>query len=207
MNNNYKKLLYSTGMIAVLFYALHVIIGGYMWKEYSHLQQPISDLTASGAQNRTLMLNLTTIYGLLALIFSFAFTFFESRKHYKLVLWGGITFIVMHLVSISYGFFPQDLPGSEVTFAGTMHLVVTGLIVPFTISTPFLIGFGLIKEPKWKLFGIYSIISGILILIFGSLSGIFFANKLPYFGLIERLNIGTLQLWTFVFSLKLFTSK
>ena len=153
------------------------------------------------------MLSLTSIYGVLALIFAFAFTVFESRNHHKLVFWGGISFIMMHLVSISYGFFPQDLPGSETTFAGTMHLVVTGLIVPFTILSPFLTGFGLIKEPKWKSFGSYSIISGILILIFGSLCGVFFANKLPYFGLVERLNIGTLQLWTLVFSWKLFTSK
>lgn len=203
----YKKIFHSSGSIAVLFYMLHVVIGGVLWKDYNHLQQPISDLTATGAPNRTLLLNLTSIYGVLGVIFAFAFTFFESRKHHKLVLWGGISFIMLHLVSISYGFFPQDLPGSEVTFAGTMHLVVTGLIVPFTILTPFLIGFGFIKESKWKSFGIYSIISGFLILIFGSLCGVFFANKLPYFGLVERINIGVLQVWTLLLSLKLITSK
>ena len=204
---NYKKLLFSSGMIAVFLYLFHIVLGGILWKEYNHLQQPISDLTASGAPNRTNLLNLTSIYGVLALMFAFAFTLFESGKHHKLVFWGGISFILMHLVSISYGFFPQDLPGNEVTFTGTMHLVVTGLIVPFTILSPFLIGFGLSKEPKWKTFGIYSIISGFLILIFGSLCGIFFANKLPYFGLMERINIGTLQLWTLLLSLKLITSK
>lgn len=194
--------LLRTGMFAVIIYLLHILLGGILWKDYNPLQQPISDLTATGAPNRIFISALTSIYGILALIFAFAFTIFESRKHHKLVFWGGISFILMQFVSISYGFFPQDLPGGEVTFEGTMHLVVTGLIVPFTILSPILIGFGFIKELKWKSFGIYSIISGFLILIFGSLCGVFFANKLPYFGLVERINIGVLQVWTFMLSFR-----
>lgn len=190
----------STGMLAVVVYLAHVLFGGYLWESYSHLQQPISDLTATGAPNRDLLLALTNIYGILALIFAVSFTIFEGRKYNKLVLWGGISFILLHMVSISYGFFPQDLPGSTTTFAGTMHLVVTALIVPFTILSPLFIGFGLKKEQRLKRLGKYSIITGILIFIFGGLTGIFFANKLPCFGLVERLNIGTLQVWTFVLS-------
>jgi hypothetical protein len=85
-----------------------------------------------------------------------------------------------------------------------MHILITAVIVPFTIFTPFLIGFGFISEPQWHSFAVYSIVSGILILIFGGTTAIFYAKKLPYFGLIERLNIGTLQVWTFVLSLELF---
>jgi len=62
-----------SGMLAVVFYVVHVVIGALKWKGYSHLQQPISDLTATGAPNRNLMLTLTTIYGLLALLFAVSF--------------------------------------------------------------------------------------------------------------------------------------
>ena len=195
--------LMFSGMLAVVFYVVHVVIGGIKWKGYSHFQQPISDLTATGAPNRTLMLSLTTIYGLLALLFAVSFTILRSREHNTLVLWGGISFIVLHLVSVLYPLFPQDLPGTETTFRGRMHLVITALIVPFTIFTPFLIGFGFLSEPQWHAFGLYSIITGILILIFGGTTAIFYAKKIPYFGLVERLNIGALQVWTFVFSLQL----
>jgi uncharacterized membrane protein len=106
----------------------------------------------------------------------------------------------MHLLSISYTFFPQDLPGTATTQAGTMHLVVTALIVPFTIMSPLFIGFGLKKEKKWKQVGTFSMYCGLLIIIFGGASGFFFANKLPYFGVMERVNIGTLQCWTAVLS-------
>ncbi len=176
-------------MLAVVFYLFHVLLGGFFWKDYSHLQQPISDLTASGAPNRDILLVLTNIYGVLALIFALSFTIIESRKHQRLVFWGGISFVLM--------------PGSETTITGTMHLVVTALIVPFTILSPFLIGFGFRKSEERRDLGNFSIVCGALIFILGGLSGLFYANHLPYFGLVERLNIGTLQVWTFVLSYKL----
>ncbi len=200
---NPRKMLLGTDMIAVLFYVIHVLVGGFLWKGYNHLHQPISDLTARGAPNKSSMFVLTTIYGILALIFALSFTILESGKYKKVAIWGGIMFCIMHMISLSYGLFPQDLPGHEPTFGGIMHIVVTALIVPFTILSPILIGLGFIKDPKWKAFGVYSVITGILILIFGSLCAIFFINKLPYFGLVERLNIGSLQIWTFIFSFKL----
>ncbi len=200
-------LLMLSGMLAIVFYVVHVVIGGIKWKGYSHLQQPISDLTATGAPNRNLILSLTAIYGLLALIFAISFTILKSREHNPLVFWGGVTFIVLHLVSVLYPIFPQDLPGAETTLRGRMHILITALIVPFTILTPFLIGFGFISEPLWHTFGVYSIITGILILVFGGTTAIFYAKKLPYFGLVERLNIGALQVWTFIFSLQLILIK
>lgn len=200
-------LLMFSGMLSILFYVLHVVIGGIKWKGYSHLQQPISDLTATGAPDRNLMLSLTTIYGFLALLFAVSFTILKSREHNPIVFWGGVSFIVLHLVSVLYPLFPQDLPGIKTTFKGKMHILITVLIVPFTILTPFLIGFGFISEPLWHTFGVYSIITGILILVFGGTTAIFYAKKLPYFGLVERLNIGALQVWTFIFSLQLILIK
>ncbi len=203
MTASFRHALMSTGMIAVLFYVLHIVIGGFLWQGYSHLQQPISDLTSGGAPDRSLLLVFTTIYGFLALAFAVSFTILESRKHHRLVLWGGIFFIVLHIISLSYGFFPEDMPNTGPTFKGMMHLIVTVLIVPFTILTPLFTGFGFRKEPGWQWFGRFSIFTGLLICIFGSATAIFFSMHLPYFGMIERLNIGTLQLWTVVFSIKL----
>ena len=202
MRQNFKAIILKSGMLAVMIYFVHVLLGGFLWEDYSHLQQPISDLTASGAPNRDILLHMTNIYGVLALIFALSFTAIESRKYHRLVFWGGVSFILMHIVSLSYGFFPQDLPGAETTFAGTMHLVVTALIVPFTILSPLLIGLGFKKSKNSRTLGNFSVACGVLILILGGLTGLFYANQLPYFGLIERLNIGTLQIWTFILSYK-----
>lgn len=203
MNKIISKFLLSTGMLAVAVYIAHVLIGGALWDEYQHLHRPISDLTGSGAPDRGLLLWFTNIYGVLALVFAISFTMFVASRRSVILLLGGISLILLHIVSISYSFFPQDLPGSEPTFAGMMHIVVTVLIVPFTILSPLLIGIGLRKEPRWQNLGRFSILCGMLILVFGGLTGYFFANKLSYFSLLERLNIGMLLIWTFVLSLSL----
>ena len=39
---------------------------------------------------------------------------------------GFFLFFCMHIVSFSYNFFPEDLPGTAMTFRGLMHWIVTG---------------------------------------------------------------------------------
>jgi len=202
---NYKKILFSTGMIAAFLYVLHVVLGGILWKGYHHLLQPISDLTASGSPVKGSLLILTWIYGSLILIFSLSFTIFESRRHSKQVFYGGIMMCILYMISLTYGLYPEDLPNHATTFLGSMHIVVTAMIVPFTILSPIFTGLGFRKEKNWKKFGNYSILSGILILILGSLCALFYNHKIPGFGFVERLNIGVLQLWVFIFSYKLTT--
>ena len=195
------------GMIGSLLYLLHVVLGGILWKGYNHLMQPISDLTAGGAPDRALLSVITLLYGICSILFAVSALAYVKNLVPKLVRAGLMVFLAMHIVSITYGVFPQDLPGSAVTFTGTMHIVVTFLIVPLTILAPFLIGFGLRKVSEFKSFGTYSVITGVIIFIAGGTTAVFFANKLPYFGLVERINIGTLQLWMFLLSMKLFRTR
>lgn len=201
------KKLTLFGMIGAIIYVLHVVIGGFLWKGYNHLMQPISDLTAAGAPDKALLSIFTLIYGICSIIFAICSIAYVRGFVPGIAKAGLVVFLAMHIVSITYGLFPEDLPGSGVTFTGTMHIVVTILIVPLTILAPFLVGFGLKKVEGFKGFGIYSIVTGIIIFIAGGTSAMFFAQHLPYFGLVERINIGTLQLWMFLLSLKLFRGK
>ena len=76
----FKSILLSSGMLAVIIYLIHVILGGILWNGYSHLQQPISDMTATGAPDRNLLLFLTNIYGAMALIFAISFSYFKATS-------------------------------------------------------------------------------------------------------------------------------
>ena len=203
---NILNKLTTFGVLGALVYVFHIVLGGILWKGYDHMMQPISDLTGTGAPDKVLLSIITFIYGLFSIVFIISAYLYLKGSVPKLAKVGMLIFLAMHLVSITYGLFPEDLPGTPITFNGIMHLVVTGLIVPLTILSPLLIGIGLRKLEAYKAFSRYSIITGIIIFIAGGTSAIFFANKLPYFGLIERINIGTLQLWMFIFSLKLFRS-
>ena len=201
------KKLTIFGALGVLTYVFHVVIGGILWKGYSHLQQPISDLTAQGAPDRTTLSMITFMYGVFSIIFAASDYIVIKRFAPKISRIGMLLFLAMHVISITYGLFPQDLPGAPVTFAGVMHLVITALVVPLTILAPLLVGIGLSKVRGFEGYGKYSVISGILILIAGGGTALFFANQWAYFGLMERINIGVLQLWMLVTSLRLFTMK
>jgi hypothetical protein len=198
------KKLTAIGMMGALVYVLHVIIGGMLWEGYNHLMQPISDLTAQGAPNRALLEYFTWTYGIFSVIFAFSAFMCLRKTDSRLLKAGLIIFLCMHIVSMTYGLFPEDLSGASMTFRGFMHYVVTGIIIPLTILSPVLIGAGLRKAQGFRTFSVYSIVTGIIIFAAGGISVYFAANGLSYFGLFERINIGSLQLWMFIFSLKLF---
>lgn len=194
------------GALGALVYFIHVVLGGILWEGYCHLMQPISDLTASGAPDRALLSVFTLVYGIFSIIFAVSAYLYIRSFAPKIASTGMLLFLAMHVVSITYNFFPQDLPGAPVTFTGVMHLVITVLIIPLTIISPILVGLGFRKIQVFKSYGVYSIITGVIIFIAGGATAYFFMNKLPYFGLIERINIGFLQLWMIVTSIILFTS-
>lgn len=196
--------LMLSGALAALLYVYHVVAGGLLWKDYSHLMQPISDLTASGAPDRDFLLHITNAYGFFATVFALLFLIFYANEFNKLVVWGAVCLLILEIISLSYGFFPEDMPDAIPTFSGKMHIVVTALIVPFTIVSPLIIGLGMRKLDLWRRFAYYSIATSVLIVIFGSATAYFYTHELPYFGLIERFNIGTLQLWLTLFSIKIY---
>ena len=198
-----KRILLLSGVLAAAAYAAHVVIGGLLWTGYSHLMQPISDLTAAGAPDRGTLSVILYAYSCFALAFGVAAFGRFRRLGLRTASWGMILYIAMQLVSVSYSFFPEDLPGSAMTFAGTMHLLVTAVIVPFTIGAPVVTGLGMRNANGLARAGWFSVACGILIFFAGGATAVFFAQRLPFFGLVERINIGTLQAWTFVMSLVL----
>ena len=201
------KKLTIFGALGVFAYVVHVVLGGFLWEGYRHLHQPISDLTAQGAPDRFLLSVITFVYGVFSIVFAASAYIVIKRFAPKISRIGILLFLAMHVISITYGLFPQDLPGAPMTFTGVMHLVITALIVPLTILAPLLVGIGLRKVKGFESYGKYSVITGILILIAGGSAALFFANQWPYFGLVERINIGVLQLWMLVTSIRLFTMK
>lgn len=192
------------GMLGALAYVLHVVLGGFLWKGYNHLHQPISDLTGRGAPDRALLLCIINLYSLFSIIFAISIIMYFKKASSRLLKTGLILFLCMHMASLSYPFFPEDLPGSAASFTGFMHLVVTFSIIPLTILFPILVGLGTRKLGGYERFSAYSIVTGAILFFAGGTTAILFAQKLPFFGLAERINIGSLQLWMFITSFIIF---
>jgi len=195
------------GMIAVIAYIAHVVIGGFLWNGYNHITQPISDLTASGAPDKILLSIFTYIYSIASILFAISLIIYYNKSESKAVKAGTFLLLAIQIISLLYGFFPEDLPGSTMTINGIMHIVITILLVPLAIIAPIIIGIGFKKTKEPNGLGSYSIITGIIIFVSGGASVITIANKLPYLGIIERLNIGALLIWMFVLAITVFSSK
>ncbi len=199
----WKKLSFF-GMPGAFAYVFHVVLGGFLWKGYNHLHQPISDLTGQGAPDRALLVHITNLYSLFSILFAIGILMYFKKAPSGLLKAGLVLFLCMHIVSLSYAFFPEDFSGSKASFTGSMHLVVTFAIVPLTILFPIFVGLGIRQLSGYERFSAYSIVTGIILFLAGGTSAMLFAQKLPYFGLAERINIGTLQLWMFVTSWMIF---
>lgn len=197
------KKFFVFGIISPVLYLIHVILGGILWSGYSHIAQPISDLTATGAPNREMLGIFTNMYSIFGLIFALSAFIYLKKLRIKTINISMILFIAEFLITFLYSFFPEDLLGTAMTFRGFMHFVVTGLIVPVVILAPLFAGFGFRKLNDFKKFSIYSIATSIIIFVSGGISVAFAVNKTPFFGVAERINIGSLQLWVFIFALVL----
>ena len=58
------KCFMPLGMVGVLFYLAHTIIGRVLWTDYNPITTDISSLTADGAPNEQLLRVFTFIYGI-----------------------------------------------------------------------------------------------------------------------------------------------
>jgi len=202
------QILVISGAISVIFYALHVIIGGLLWPEYSHIRQTISELTAVGAPNTEFLRMFTVFYGIFAIIFALSL-FFVLRKARvkKLAQIGTVVLLIMEIASfIGYYLFPlntQNLQG----FSNFMHMIVTAIVIICTIGFSFFIGIGLRKSVGYKSIGNFVLFCAFVITIAGVATPIVIMQGIAIAGLMERINIYTLMTCIFVLSIYLCQKK
>jgi len=193
------KILSLFGIIGAVFYFAHVIFGRMFYEGYNPFSQAISDLTAVTSPSKKIASAFSFLYGLFTVIFSISFHIYFKGDINKIVTLGSLFFCVMTLVSFfGYMFFPLSQAGFANTFKDKMHLVVTALVVVFTIVSLILFSIGFLKTSNYKYLGIISICTFAALLI-----GVILINKLPkeYFGIAERVNVYSIIIFTGILSL------
>jgi len=188
------------GVIGVIFYFLHVILGSLFYEGYNPMAQAISDLTASNSPSKNIASLFSIHYGIFTVLFSACFFRYFKQKINNFITFGSIIFCLMTLVSfLGYTFFPLSESGYAGTFQDKMHIIVTILVVIFTVISLILYSIGFLKAKEYKNIGIISICTFVLLL-----TGVMLLNILPkeYFGIAERINvysivifIGILSIW------------
>ena len=184
------------GILAIVFYVLHDIVGALNYPGYKWMEQAVSDLTATDAPSRTVAGGLTTIHGIFNCVCC-AFIVVLVRNERKSFRIGVYLFALMHAVSaIGYSLFPLTGSGYDGSFRSFIHVyVVTVLVVFLARSSLILIAVGSFKDKNKKL-GILAII----VLALMMTTPISFSVPKEIFGIIERLTVYSSVLFTGVLS-------
>jgi len=202
-----RKTLVSCGIAAPVMYIVTAIVGAALRpNDYSHIINAISELISNGAPNKAVLDVVFNIYN--ALLLAFAIGAYSVTKNMPRLTQISMGILIgIQVLSFSWGFFPMDPLGAEVTFAGTMHNVLGGVVALATIIMPLLMGLGVRRLDDFSRYASYSFISSAIIFVSG-LTGVILAGQgVQLFGLFERITIGSYEVWIFVTALNLLKVK
>jgi hypothetical membrane protein len=195
---NIIKLMPLFGVAGVIFYFLHVLCGAIFYPGYNPMAQAISDLTASNSPSKNIAMLFSILYGIFTVVFSAYFFVYFKQKINKCVTFGAGFFCIMTIVSfLGYTFFPLSESGYAETFQDKMHVVVTIVVVLFTIIALILFVIGFFRTENLKYIAILSLCTFLLLL-----TGSMLMNILPkeYFGVAERISVYSLIVYTGILS-------
>jgi hypothetical protein len=192
-------------MIAPLLFIVMTILGGAIRPGYSHISDTVSELFSPGSPNKLLLDILYTTFAILLILFGIGILQFvrKIKPSVRTGMIGAFLFIAMGFVSVATAtIFPQDAWGSTPTFAGEMHIRLSGVIGLLSVFSMLLMGIWFIRAEIFPGFGIYSFITIGLVIIS---TGFYAANiGSPIMGLTERITALVGFQWTFMLALWMF---
>lgn len=184
-----KKLinwLCLSGMLSVIFYLLHDMIGAMNYSGYNWMSQAVSDLTATDSPSFVIASGYVTVYKILNCLCCALLCILIKNEKSKTLRIGVYLFSIMNFISaIGYALFPLSSAGYDGTAQSFIHVyVLTTLVVLLSIISLILIAVGSLKgEYKHKVLGLLAIIS--LVLMFIGAVGSANVSK-EIFGVVER---------------------
>jgi len=201
-----QRLLSLCGVITPVLFVAMTILGAAIRPGYSHMSDTVSELFSPGSPNKPLLDTLHTTFALLLTLFGIGVLQFVRRSGQSTLtgIIGASLYLTAGVLSIATAtIFPQDPWGSPPTFAGQMHINLTGIVGFLSMLSILLLGLWFTRTKLFPGFGIYSLITvGIAIL-----SAVFFMAMVgsPIMGLAERITILVGFAWTFILARWMFS--
>jgi hypothetical protein len=187
-----RRVLFLCGIIAVAVYVAAVVAGGLLSPGYSHLSMAISELITAGAPNKGLLDGLFIAYNALLIVFAWSVGM-SLRDGRGLAVAGAVLLAAVGALGlVMILFFPMDPRGSAAATAGTIHLVIAGVLSLASILTLLFLALG---SPDRGAFWIYSMVSCLLVILSGAYAAWTASQGSPIMGLAERLTIGLFLQW------------
>lgn len=187
MDNKSKKQIWTfvliCGVLSVVSYLLHDIIGAAHYPGYRWTEQAVSDLTATDAPSFAVARDIITVHKILTCV-CYAYLCFLIGRERKMLRIGIYLFAIMHVISaVGYALFPLTGSGYDGSTQSFIHVyVLTTLIVMLSIVSLILIAIGSFRG-EHRLLGILAIVA-LVAMFFGAVG----SQSVPkeYFGVAER---------------------
>lgn len=199
--NNRKLINYLclSGIISIIFYLLHDIVGAMNYPGYNWMSQAVSDLTSTDASSFVIASGFVTVYKILNCLCCALLCILIKNENKKSLRLGVYLFSIMNFISaIGYALFPLSSAGYDGSVQSFIHVyVLTALVVLLSIISLILIAVGSFKS-KYKLLGILAIVSLVLMFI-GAIGSANVSKEI--FGVIERLSTYSVVIFTGILGL------
>jgi hypothetical membrane protein len=206
MNSKLLRLLSLSGIMAAVFYFLHVYFGIQNYPNYNSLSQAVSDLTATDAPSYVIASSFSALYSMFSVLCCITLCLIVSNQINKTFRLGIYLYTIMILVSgVGYTLFPLSSKGFQGTFQDIMHFyVVTIIVVLLSIVSLILIFIGGRQNKETKMIAVLGLI--VLLSMFLGTVGTGIVPK-AYFGLFERFSVYSVVIYTALLGLFGYTYK
>jgi Protein of unknown function (DUF998) len=189
----------AAGLLAVGLYVGTTVVGAAMSPGYSHVADPISELTSSSAPHAAGLAVGYVGYNLATAVFAYGLrraTVTSPRTGYALP-W----MVVGAIAGIGeVTLFRQDSIGEAATAAGRVHVGLAGVSALLTVVCAVLYAIAFGKDVGWDRTARFTWTCVLAILLTGPVAAAGVGR--PWMGLAERLPIGAFLLWIAVVSVR-----
>ena len=189
------------GVVAPTVYVAAVVIGGWLTPGYSHVAGPVSALIMRDAPAAWALDPLFTVYNALLIVFAVGLREAFRERGAAIGLVAPTLLAIAGLVGMLTVFYPMDPIGVPLTRGGAMRNWLAGVASVATVLAVLFIALRLRRNPAWRRFVGYSLISLIVIVFTGGLAAALAAHPSPVMGLWERITIGAFLQWVLVLGL------
>ena len=195
-----KKIFLICGIVASVLYIGTDTFLAMTWEGYNYNSQTISELSAIGAPTRmSWILVMTFLFN--PLLVAFGIGVWKSAGKKRSLKITGILLSIWGALGYVWLLFPMHMRGEIGSATDTGHLIMAGVTVPLMML---FIGLGSGARGKW--FRLYSILSILVMLVFGAWTGMQAPRvdaqlPTPWLGVIERISVYSPMLWILVLAI------
>lgn len=194
----FTKFLMLCGIFSSILYIGTDIFASCLYKDYCYTSQQISELSAIGAPTKQLWIAMSYIWAPLVIVFGIGIMKQPfTRRFLRLV---GMLFVIYGIIGLLWNIAPMHQRGTATLVEDRLHIIFAGIQILIIFSF-IILGSG----AGGKGFRIYSIVTIIVIIFFGTWTGtqvsaIAEGQPTPWIGLVERVNVYSPMVWMIVFA-------